>query len=76
MSNLTCHHEGAKALSSSGSQACMIGIHLVYHLHRAWFAQEGPSGSHMLENFLVVWMNNFDEGQLPPWSYQVIVESV
>ena len=37
----------------------LIGIHLVYHLHRAWLTQEGPSGSHLIENFLVVWMTNF-----------------
>ena len=54
----------------------LIGIYLVYHLHRAWFAQERRSGSHLIGEFLAIWTTNFVEEQLSPWSYQVLVESV
>ena len=39
--------------------AVLIRIHLVYHLHRAWFAQEGSSSSHLIGDFLAIWMTNF-----------------
>ena len=35
--------------------ALLIGIHLVYHLHRARIAQEWPFGSYLIGNILAIW---------------------
>ena len=51
-----CHHERRRGPVELGGPkpVLLIGTHLMYHLYRAWFAQEGPSGPHLIGNYLTM----------------------
>ena len=69
----TCHYERRRGHVELGGPkpVLLIGTQLMYHLHSAPFAREGPSGPHLIWNYLTMWP--IVEGV---WSYQVLMESV